>query len=621
MKKRAIKGALAMLLLSGVLVAFSGCKDSERETVKQSETAGQNDTVGQNDAEVQETLSIDSPAAIERIQYEVVSTDALECAGEVAEKVVLKYAGSTTAEEVLAGMVWEDVDVSLPVDWSCKEIADNNKCFRLHGLQFLDACYKKFAETGDGSYSDLIMEYVLDWVAQSNEVTEVNEWMWHDDATAMRVIRMSYYYYLFGAGCSEAEQKLIENSLQQQAQLLMTEHFYTEKHNHGMHQDLALIIYALLIAEEKEEYIATALARTGEYLDYVYTEDGVHKEHSPSYAADMLYYMEKFGQLTALVSPDFYAKLEKVTSQAETYLIQVIKPDGYWPSIGDGHYRLVNKNNIQELKENSNYMYVVTNGEQGERPEDDVIFPEGGYAIMRSSWDDAPEDATWMMFLASTFGDTHKHSDDLSFLLYHKGDLFVEGGKRDYNYSDEQTAWAYSSYAHNVLLVNGEGFPVMIMENSGRQQILPEALETGISDYDFSGNVKSVTGVQKRYDNVEQYRTLSYDKENGVVTVADKLDAAERIDATLLYHIAENVTVEECENGWNLYREDALVASVAVEGDSVTQLRTVTEEEGEYPYCTWIFNGKTEAAYGSLLMVDAACEAGNNEIVMTIHLY
>lgn len=71
---------------------------------------------------------------------------------------------------------------------------------------------------------------------------------------------------------------------------------------------------------------------------------------------------------------------------------------------------------------------------------------------MRSSWEDDSDEATWMLFCASTFSSTHKHGDDLNFLLYHKGDLFVEAGKRDYNYNDPKTAWAYSAYAHNVLM-------------------------------------------------------------------------------------------------------------------------------------------------------------------------
>lgn len=248
-----------------------------------------------------------------------------------------------------------------------------------------------------------------------------------------------------------------------------------------------------------------------------------------------------------------------------------------------------------------------------------MLLMWGGYSVFRSSWEDGADEATWIMFAASTFSSTHKHGDDLEVLLYHKGDLFVEGGNRNYNYSDKMTAWVYSGYAHNVLLVNGEAYPVRVGAN-GFQSVYPEALETGIIGYDIEGDILSVTGRERRFSNVEQIRTLTYDRSGAEVVILDDLNALEEFEGTLLYHIAEGVNVEEKCDGWSLYRNGSLAAVISVTCDVGVELCTVREKDAAYPYCTWIFEGQEEPSYGTLLMVIIMGKAGRNEIRTRIDL-
>lgn len=201
---------------------------------------------------------------------------------------------------------------------------------------------------------------------------------WHDDATVQRVYRMTYWYWLFKDDYSKKDRKLIEKSLSDQAELLMSEEFYTAKHNHGMHQDLALLVYALLLADEnlKEKYISTALSRTGEYLEYAFTTDGIHKEHSPYYAKDVVADIVLFLKLTNKISPEFSEKTSGIVKKASDYLIQLIKPNGEWPSIGDSAEREVTFEAY--MKDNDEYSWVLSNGKYGVRPKDEIVFPEGG---------------------------------------------------------------------------------------------------------------------------------------------------------------------------------------------------------------------------------------------------
>lgn len=577
--------------------------------------------IGTEDDYEQIVASVEASVVLGRKEYEIVQTKKSKALYTAIDEMLLRYANqgdAASVAEVMSGTVWGGIDISLPVDWSCTGVENRSYCFRINGLIFLDSLYAEYLKTGNRQYRKAIMDYVIDWAEQNQNITSEDDWAWNDDATARRVLRMSYYYDKFKWTCTREERHLIKNSLYKQANLLMKEEFYTAKHNHGMHQDLGLLIYALLLGnkDKREDYIGMALERTGEYLDYVYAEDGIHKEHSPMYAADIAMDMMWLSDITNSVSPEFANKLGDLVQGTREYLAQITKPNQTWPSIGDSSE--ARGADIKEFTDKAD-KFFANDDSLKHKLANEIVYPEGGYGIMRSSWEDKPEDATWMMLLASTFSSTHKHGDDLSFLLYHKGDLFVEAGKRDYNYANPMTAWAYSPYAHNVLLVNGEGFPVKIGEN-GYQSIYPAALETGITAYDFSGDIKTVTGVQKRFENVEQYRTLAYDKQNAIVTVADRLEVKENIQATFIYHIAEGVKVEECENGWNLYRNGALVANIEVKSKNKITLSTVTDTEGEYPYYTWIFSGKTEPKNGSILLVDGNYETGTNELELIINL-
>jgi len=567
------------------------------------------------------SIKVTSAVVLGRTEYQIVEAEVPDNALELIESVILRYAyrdDAASAEEVVMGTAYGE-DISMPIDWSCVEVEDSANCFRLHTLTFLDNLYTEYKKSENREYIELIMDYIVDWAKSNPDVLSENEWAWGDDIVARRVFRMSFYYYLYGDMCNKEERELIEKSLYEQTQLLLSETFYTAKHNHGMHQDFGVLVYALLIADESEKgkYISTALSRTGEYLDYCFTTDGVHKEHSPLYMRDVLLDLVLFQELTGGFSPEFYQKTKNVIKESNEYLLQITKPNGDWPSIGDSDNTV--SSCVGRAEENRGYLYFISGGEQGDKPEEEMVFEDAGYAVMRSSWEDEAGQATWMMFLASTFSSTHKHSDDLSFLLYHKGDLFVEAGKRNYDYKNEMTQYAYSSYGHNVMLADGEPYPVKIGE-SGAQSILPTALETCITDYDLESEIKSVTGVQKRFENVIQHCTLSYDKENDVVIVKDEVNTAEDMEATFLYHIAEGVTVETTETGWELYRENELVAVVEVKCEKEIELRTVMGEAGSYPYCTWIFDGEEEPSKGALLMVDVECSTGINNINMSISL-
>ena len=521
------------------------------------------------------------------------------------------------------GSAWE-VDLTLPVDWTCPNITSRSYGVRVNGFWFLDEIFKEYFLENKESDGKLILSYMIDWAEQNPVYSESSEWIWHDDATARRVAKWCICYHFLENLCSDQEKATIEASLSYQAQLLASDDFYTKRHNHGMFQDMALILYSILFennSELQKQYIEKALSRTGDYLDYVYASDGVHKEHSPYYARDVLANTLFLERLVHDISPEFSEYIQQYITGGQEYLIQLIKPDGSWPSLGDSSR---NPNAVSQIKDimddNIEFQYIESTGEDGSCPALDKVFPDGGYAIFRSSWSDSANEGTWMLFNAATHSSTHKHGDDLEVLLYHKGDLFVEAGKRNYNYSDEMTAWSYSGYGHNVLLIDGESYPVKIGAN-GFQSIYPDALKTGITDYEIGESISSVTGFECRFEDIEQTRELTYNRTENTVIIDDTLEASKAYDGTLLWHIAEGVDVVETSSGWDFFRNNELVASMTVFSDTEFHLETIRNQEGEYPYISWIFNGYDTPSFGSLLKINFAGNSGKTEIAALIQLY
>src|SRR5699024_2469915 len=153
----------------------------------------------------------------------------------------------------------------------------------------------------------------------------------------------------------------------------------------------------------------------------------------------------------------------------------------------------------KELFDSEEYKFITSAGEEGRVPSPLIkAYPETGYLIARSEWS---SDAIYFLFLASYHMHYHKHTDDLSFLLYKNGPIFVDAGPHSYNYKDPMTQYAYSQYAHSTLIVNDKSLP--------RTDFKFDKVKITDQQVNEEQKLFSVTGYNGRYDNVEHYRKIS----------------------------------------------------------------------------------------------------------------
>lgn len=509
----------------------------------------------------------------------------------------------------------QGVDMRIPFSWSFPSELGRLLPYRCHSFTWLADLLTEYWKTSDVRYRDRFLQYVFDWIRAHPQVDLRDEWAWNDDTTARRCCFLCMTYALFCKILTDDQIRTLRVSAKMHANLLCKEHFYRRHHNHGMFQDRAVALYGLVFAEEAEYYLFIAKERVSEYFEFSLTTDGVHKEHSPLYHMDIARSIYWFYIAYSNVDKMFSHEMELLLKKMAEYIVWITQPDGFLPSIGDSPSRA----KVTPLwAKDPAYQWVCTEGQVGAPPvQTGRIFWEAGYGILRSSWNMNKADDTWMMLLAATHSKAHKHHDDLSFLLYHKGPLFVEAGNRNYNYSEKKTQYTYSSHAHNVLFVNEEGWKMN--PATGLPLLETEAYRTRIIEGHIQGNIQYVTGRQTRFPGVTQERTLRYRRTLQIVQIEDRIILEQEARLRLIYHIAPGVEVIPEENGWLLLRERERVARVSADGTGNLTLTTITGE-GNDPWRTWIFGGNQVEQQGSLLIVDFVGKSGENLICMHIQL-
>lgn len=488
---------------------------------------------------------------------------------------------------------------ALPFAWTFSSDTDRIIPYNLQSFRYQYCLILEYFGTKEEALLDLFIRWVFDWIAAHPSIEASDKWAWHDDATSKRVFYFCMLLTCFEKLLTDEQIRLLRQSLRMQARLLSREDFYRFGHNHGMYQDMALAMYALCCGEETEYYFRLSAARSWAYFLQCYNEEGAHKEHSPQYHTGMARSLKWFYIVFRDREPEYAQQLDVMLNNAQAYAAWITMPDCTLPSIGDSPKA---HKNLIGIWNDPQYVYTASYGLEGQAPTERMkVFPRSGYGVLRKDWS-MNGSGTWMMLLAATHSEAHKHNDDLSFLLYHGGgELITEAGSRNYNYSDPLTEYCYSSYGHNVLFVDGKGWG---MKPGGLPLIDDAAYETGITAWEDTPDVSSVTGRQIRFPGVIQERTLRYDRKKDFVTVEDRITSEKPAALRLIYHFAPGVTAErEGPLCWLLRRENAAIARACLEGNAA-DLKAQLLTECDPPWRTAIFWGKPEIQRGSLLAAD-----------------
>lgn len=277
---------------------------------------------------------------------------------------------------------------------------------------------------------------VLSFIKYNSEIPFSNMGdIWNDHAASSRAINIIYFYcyskdYI---NYSKSEIEEIEKILNKTIAFLKNDFNYTQNHNHGLFQDLALVIIANQISNpnKKDHLIRIANERFINQINYLISHKGIEIENSPTYhyLVQELYqsYLCNIQQNTL---PDsIYNKISKSDSTASAFLDFHEK---YYP-IGDS--------NIENLINIPKHI-----------PSYSLIDNEAGFSIFK-------KDSLHLVVRTKGKSSTHSHNDMMSYIFSNRlNQLVTETGFLDYTNS-EDNKFTKSIQAHNT------SFPLSVFEN------------------------------------------------------------------------------------------------------------------------------------------------------------
>ncbi|WP_336707793.1 heparinase II/III domain-containing protein [Oerskovia sp. USHLN155] len=496
--------------------------------------------------------------------------------------------------------------------WTCTE--DRRHLRRLHGFLFVSdwlAVYDDLEYDEQALVRGSIKELTTEWRAQFAGPTRIAPMAYHDETTAQRLL-------VFLAVQSRLPELRGEDAIVQQvaadSALLKAPDFYAGLNNHGMFQDRAVLCHAVLCpdlsASARKLAIELAVSRLSTYFDMCFTREGVHIEHTPTYHLMVARNFVEVANLLEALGNELAHAFQAGLLLAESYATHMVTPRGVYPPISDTSVRALDVSSNYDVFGSSNFRYAATSGREGDVPEDRVrVFAESGYGIFRSSWSDPG--ATYVLMTAAYNGGYHKHSDELSIYVESQGvQIICEAGPNGYNYSDPFTKYAFSSFAHNTLVVDGMGMP----RHDGKMA------ETSLADVGSSAERLSVVGRTLRYSGVEFERHLEVageSAEGSVIRVSDRVRSEQSHRYSFYWHLGVGVVPTLRGSFVELVHDGVKIAEIEFRSDSRFSLRHVAGRTAPTPL-GWSFPEMGRHEPSSTLVVELS--GANIDVSCTVRL-
>lgn len=429
----------------------------------------------------------------------------------------------------------------------------------------------------DNKYLDTAQRIIEQWIQYKEKRGSANNpYLWYDHGTAIRSNNLIYFLIAYSEkeGYDKEFYDKVINILYEHGEHLSNEEEYFENHNHGIFQDQALLYLAYFLNDKySAERIALAKNRVEIQKEYAFSEEMVHVENSPAYQMGVTELFYQIAEFLKSQGDDFGTQLYADVSKSLEFMAWVIKPNGVLAEIGDTSSIEGRKKTNYSMDKfgNTHLVYAATLGNEGESPEDlSVIYPESGYYFGRNHWKMEVGDyteATWTMFKAGYLSKTHKHADDLSFMLYSKGyDILVDPGWYNYMSGNKYRDYFVSAKAHNTLIVDGMSYSATV-ENS---------YKTGIYSYDFGDDWDKVIAYNNMYEGVQIDRHFFYGGDT--IVLIDDIKSDVEHEYSQLFQLSEYMKIEKVE-------DEELVAAI---GDSGYKLHI--RQFGDVPSLS-IING------------------------------
>jgi hypothetical protein len=437
-------------------------------------------------------------------------------------------------------------------------------------------------------YNAKLLELVNSFI--DNGMDEPNSWEDYH-AVAFRTMTLTNIWWKLReqGALSEEDSTRILQALKVHGDFLAEESHYEPQHNHGINQAAALLVLSVNFPDMPgaDEWQEIAKKRITEGSRDLIDEDGILVENSPYYH---FYALEKYWEV-AQYSEDYDILMDDTLStkvnQMISYQAYILQPNRKIPLLGASLDRQINYNGVylDIADTNPELKYVLTEGEQGKKPENlSIYYPTAGQTIMRSGWGkgDGFTSQTQVIFDVGEYRTKHSDLDALSFNLFGDGKaLLPDAGLYSYD-KDEITQYFRSTYAHNTVVVDG-----INQKSIGAVNVGEFKEEEG---YTYQ------TAQHELYPGVSHKRALVLIEKN-IVIVIDELNSNTDHNYEQMFHLFPEATIST--EGLDLSVNDSEGEVVSIhqlipEGISLSE--TIGNESSPKGLCTFEYK-KTVPCY------------------------
>lgn len=403
----------------------------------------------------------------------------------------------------------------------------------INGFSYLLDTVYMFENTMNQNYINKSIDIIKRWFNENNFDERKYTMAFHDETTALRLENILMMVVKLRDYIDEEDLKYLLSKLDETAEILSRDSFHTTLTNHGMFQDLALLKYSIFLQRGNwKQYKRIAIDRLRDYFNYVYTDEGIAKEHAPIYHLMITQNLIKCMRLIRLdeENKDILGDIEQTIKNAEAFIVDIMRLDGMLPNIADTEIQVM-PDVYKKLFKSPEIKFVNSGGKEGLCPQYlDKVYKNSGYAIFRDGWS---KNNAQVIFTAAYHSAYHKHTDDLNVLLYDEEDILVEAGPNGYNYKDPFTKFAYSSRAHNTLSVLNSPLP----RTDGKFD------KVKILDYKICDEYSEVLGENDRYEDVNHKRKVKFNKSTKILEVEDYITSSKENIYELNWNFAKHLSL------------------------------------------------------------------------------
>lgn len=453
------------------------------------------------------------------------------------DKLSIEFAEKLLKNELIVNEKISDIveyDIN-NIDWNVNATTSPNT-FSLY-LQTLRPIYylsRAYLATNDIRYLNYADKFVDSWVDYEKSSESLNRYTWYDHTVAERTENLIYYYIVKQTAGDPSLDEKIKQTIKESAEWLFFDDNYTPKHNHGIFQDGSLIKAGYFLNENK--YIEKGVARLDEQLKYAFPNKHIHIENSIGYHLGIISYIKEVAGFLSHFDNEFSETATMYYKGAVEYLAYAYKPNITLPFIGD----TLGASGISSVGsdfDDENLKYALSQGSRGITPKENLkVYLSDGTALYREHWSPGEfNQATWILFKSGFLSSTHKHADDLSFLLYSKGhDIFIDPGMFNYMVGNKMHDYMNSNFAHNTVIVDDKSYSISMFNSN----------KVGLYSYDKNDGYESVTGFNNIFNGVNIDRTINYiDGDNFLIV--DDIKSKESHKYSQVFHLSNEVEIEK----------------------------------------------------------------------------